>query len=238
MRLHRARRTPAGRYSVAARTHVRPRPRASRLRDGRLRVDRPPSRGRCVTVPAATRRSSSRAAPACSRRVSDFCYVPRDADGHDHERARRSLRAHGRSGERSAARALRQPPRTCPVELRGAGSVPVASATTSPRPAPSRPTGSIAVEVLTPGGNWSSYPPHKHDEERPGEAVLEEIYYFEVRGGRRSARPDPAATSASTAPTPPVRSTCSKRCRRGDAILIPHGYHGPTMAAPATTSTS
>ena len=39
----------------------------------------------------------------------------------------------------------------------------------------------IAVEVLTPGGNWSSYPPHKHDEHRPGEeSELEEIYYFEI----------------------------------------------------------
>jgi 5-deoxy-glucuronate isomerase len=34
----------------------------------------------------------------------------------------------------------------------------------------------IACEVLTPGGNWSSYPPHRHDN-------LEEIYYFEVAGG-------------------------------------------------------
>ena len=35
----------------------------------------------------------------------------------------------------------------------------------------------LACEVLTPAGNWSSYPPHKHDEDRPGESVLEEIYY-------------------------------------------------------------
>ncbi len=41
----------------------------------------------------------------------------------------------------------------------------------------------IACEVLTPGGNWSSYPPHKHDEEREGETALEEIYYFEVADG-------------------------------------------------------
>src|SRR5690606_39249079 len=35
------------------------------------------------------------------------------------------------------------------------------------------------VEVLTPGGNWSSYPPHKHDAPSDaGEQVLEEIYYF------------------------------------------------------------
>ena len=39
-----------------------------------------------------------------------------------------------------------------------------------------------AVAVLTPPGNWSSYPPHKHDEDRPGEAILEEIYYFRLQG--------------------------------------------------------
>ena len=39
----------------------------------------------------------------------------------------------------------------------------------------------IACEVLTPAGNWSSYPPHKHDEHlRDRESVLEEIYYFEM----------------------------------------------------------
>jgi 5-deoxy-glucuronate isomerase len=36
------------------------------------------------------------------------------------------------------------------------------------------------VECVTPAGNWSSWPPHKHDTARPGEAILEEIYYFEV----------------------------------------------------------
>ena len=39
----------------------------------------------------------------------------------------------------------------------------------------------LACEVLTPGGNWSSYPPHKHDEHNDVERVLEEIYYYEVR---------------------------------------------------------
>src|SRR5450756_2288053 len=40
----------------------------------------------------------------------------------------------------------------------------------------------IACEVLTPAGNWSSYPPHKHDEHlEDRESVLEEIYYFEMR---------------------------------------------------------
>src|SRR3712207_7828201 len=40
-----------------------------------------------------------------------------------------------------------------------------------------------SCEVITPGGNWSSYPPHKHDETSEVESELEEIYYFEVAPG-------------------------------------------------------
>src|SRR5271169_635393 len=47
----------------------------------------------------------------------------------------------------------------------------------------------IACEVFTPAGNWSSFPPHKHDTDRPGESVLEEIYYFEVADGPSMAVP-------------------------------------------------
>ena len=37
----------------------------------------------------------------------------------------------------------------------------------------------LICEVFTPAGNWSSYPPHKHDVDRPpGEVKLEEIYYY------------------------------------------------------------
>src|SRR6185437_14872516 len=45
----------------------------------------------------------------------------------------------------------------------------------------------LACEVITPAGNWSSYPPHKHDQDRPGEeSVLEEIYYFEIGSAANS----------------------------------------------------
>jgi 5-deoxy-glucuronate isomerase len=87
----------------------------------------------------------------------------------------------------------------------------------------------IAVEVLTPGGNWSSYPPHKHDEDRPGEeSVLEEIYYFEVADG-----PDGAGLAYHRVygtPDRPIDLTAE--VRSGDAVLVPHGWHGPSMAAP------
>ena len=39
----------------------------------------------------------------------------------------------------------------------------------------------LVVEVYTPAGNWSSYPPHKHDVHNPpGEVDLEEIYYYRI----------------------------------------------------------
>ena len=87
----------------------------------------------------------------------------------------------------------------------------------------------ISVEVLTPGGNWSSYPPHKHDEARPGEAVLEEIYYFEVSGGAPAGQPGPGGYQRvySTDPARP-RSTCSRRC----PPATPFSSRTGTMARP------
>jgi 5-deoxy-glucuronate isomerase len=79
----------------------------------------------------------------------------------------------------------------------------------------------IACEVLTPAGNWSSYPPHKHDTERPGESVLEEIYYFEVADG-------PAGPGMGYLKAAAVLA----EVRTGDVVLIPHGFHGPAMATP------
>jgi 5-deoxy-glucuronate isomerase len=83
----------------------------------------------------------------------------------------------------------------------------------------------IVVEVLTPGGNWSSYPPHKHDEVRPDETALEEIYYFEVaRGGVGYQR------VYASSPDRPIDVLAE--VRTGDVVLVPHGWHGPSMAAP------
>ena len=86
----------------------------------------------------------------------------------------------------------------------------------------------IAVEVLTPGGNWGSYPPHKHDEIREGETELEEIYHYVVADGPTGPglayqhiygtadRPIDLLTAVAT----------------GDTVLVPHGWHRPAMAAP------
>ena len=86
----------------------------------------------------------------------------------------------------------------------------------------------IAVEVITPGGNWSSYPPHKHDVEAPGETVLEEIYYYEIADGPKG--PGLGYQRVYGTPDRPVDLLVEVRSQ--DVVLIPHGWHGPSMAAP------
>ncbi|MGW3728847.1 5-deoxy-glucuronate isomerase [Streptomyces sp. NPDC000851] len=84
----------------------------------------------------------------------------------------------------------------------------------------------LVCEVLTPGGNWSSYPPHKHDEARPGEeSELEEIYYFQVADENGFGYQRVYGTEDR-----PIDVLAE--IRSGDTVLIPHGWHGPSIAAP------
>jgi len=83
----------------------------------------------------------------------------------------------------------------------------------------------IACEVITPGGNWSSYPPHKHDDASNGvEAELEEIYYFRVEGPHGMA----AHRTYDLTEGWDVTVTIGD----GDVFLVPRGFHGPCMASP------
>jgi 5-deoxy-glucuronate isomerase len=84
----------------------------------------------------------------------------------------------------------------------------------------------IVVEVLTPGGNWSSYPPHKHDEQRTDEVELEEVYYFEIGGA------DGLGYQRVYSSGPDRQIDVCAEVRDGDVVLVPYGYHGPSMAAP------
>jgi len=113
------------------------------------------------------------------------------------------------------------------VELRGAGasSREVRNFATPDAFAADR---LIAVEVITPGGNWSSYPPHKHDEDRPGETILEEIYYFEIAAG--PGGPGFGYQRVYGSAERPI--DVLEEVHDGDIVLIPHGWHGPAMAAP------
>lgn len=115
-----------------------------------------------------------------------------------------------------------------PVELRGAGQA-SRQVNNFGTPGVLEADRLIACEVLTPGGNWSSYPPHKHDEERAGEETrLEEIYYFEVADGPSS----PGLGFQRVYGHDDAEIDVLTEVRTGDAVLIPHGWHGPSIAAP------
>jgi len=156
-------------------------------------------------------------------RVTDFAYVPRDA----------TVTVTSASGGRFAfpsARCERRLParygaaEDVQVEVRGAG-VSSRQVNNFCSADAFEADKLIAVEVLTPGGNWSSYPPHKHDEAREGESVLEEIYYFEVAAPEGLAYQRVYGTQER-----PIDVLAE--VRSGDVVLIPHGWHGPSMTAP------
>jgi 5-deoxy-glucuronate isomerase len=87
----------------------------------------------------------------------------------------------------------------------------------------------IACEVITPAGNWSSYPAHKHDEASETESVLEEIYYFEIAGGPKG---EPGFGFMRTSSSPGHDIDLLEEVHDRDAVLVPYGWHGPCVAAP------
>lgn len=120
-----------------------------------------------------------------------------------------------------------------PVELRGAGNC-SRQVHNFGTPAALEADRFIVCEVITPAGNWSSYPPHKHDEEKEGETSLEEIYYFETQ--LAAGMPAPAATDpigyARVYASDERPIDVNTEVRTGDVVLVPYGWHGPAMAAP------
>ncbi|WP_053227003.1 5-deoxy-glucuronate isomerase [Solirubrobacter soli] len=156
--------------------------------------------------------------------VTDFLYVPHDAHVEvASPGGGRFAIPSSRTDRRLEVRYV--PAEDVPIEVRGAGHA-TRQVNNFCAPDAFEADRLIAVEVLTPGGNWSSYPPHKHDEDIPGvETALEEIYYFEVAdGGFGYQRVYGSGPGREIDITAEVRS--------GDTIVMPHGYHGPSMAAP------
>ena len=83
----------------------------------------------------------------------------------------------------------------------------------------------LVVEVFTPAGNWSSYPPHKHDvDDPPGEVVLEEVYYY------RTQSEPPGAFAVQRLYSPQYGTDVTETVRDGDIMLVPHGYHTTAAA--------
>ncbi len=82
----------------------------------------------------------------------------------------------------------------------------------------------IVIEVYTPGGNWSSYPPHKHDvHDPPREVDLDEIYYYRIQ------QPEGFAFQHLYSADHAGEQTLKPR--DGDAVLVHSGYH-PVVAGP------
>jgi 5-deoxy-glucuronate isomerase len=80
----------------------------------------------------------------------------------------------------------------------------------------------MLVEVYTPGGNWSSFPPHKHDVHAPpGEVDLDEIYYYRMR--------QPAAYAHQRLYTKDGRRDVTLTVHDGDLVMVRDGYH-PVVA--------
>jgi 5-deoxy-glucuronate isomerase len=180
-----------------------------------------------VTVTAGAESAHLRGRPDVFTSPTDFAYVPTGTEA----------RLHSASGGRFAvcgARTDRQLPfRRVPaeevsVELRGAGrsSRLVRNFAT----ADAFDAGAvIACEVVTPSGNWSSYPAHKHDEQTDNESQLEEIYYFEIAPGPEG---EPGFGFHQTTSSPAGEIEVLAEVRTGDTALVPFGWHGPCVAAP------
>lgn len=91
----------------------------------------------------------------------------------------------------------------------------------------------VVVEVYTPSGNWSSYPPHKHDVHRVDEngklleADLEEIYFYKIN--------PPEGFAYQRVYTADGRRDELMLVRNNQLVLSPEGYH-PVVSAPGYTT--
>ena len=92
----------------------------------------------------------------------------------------------------------------------------------------------MAVELVTPDGNWSSFPPHRHDYIPGSPAHNEEIYYFRI-GKEKSAHGNSEGWGfhrTYSAPNDPEFFDDAISVRDGDIYLVPRGFHGPCVAMP------
>jgi 5-deoxy-glucuronate isomerase len=161
---------------------------------------------------------------------SDFAYLPLESSA--------TLSSeHGCRLALPSARATRRlppaygPAARVPVEIRGAGAATrQLNNFCDPHTFPADKL--VAVECITPSGNWSSWPPHKHDTVGSGEAVLEEIYYFEVAPVGTSPRRMGDGFAVHRLYTADGEIDLCEEVRQGDVVLIPRGYHGPSVTAP------
>lgn len=170
-------------------------------------------------------------------RVSDFLYVGRDSTV--------GLSAPGGGGVAlpSARCERRLPPRYGPaedvaVEVRGAGPATRQVTNFASPDAWAHADKLMCVELLTPDGNWSSYPPHKHDDSTECPVNNEELYYFRIgHAGSTDVAPDGFGLHRTYTGDRPDLDDADVVDDHvvvgdGDVYVIPRGYHGPCVAAP------
>jgi len=189
-----------------------------------------PLSGGGLTVEVDERRFELQGRSTVFSRVTDWAYVPMDAE-------LRLTSAEGAELALASARAsVRLEPMSVPaeavaIEIRGAGA---ATRQVNNFLTPEAFEGAeklICCELLTPDGNWSSYPPHKHDDTDGSPVWNEEIYYFRIG---RTATVDyaPEGYGVHRTYTDDGTIDATVTVRDGDAFLVPRGYHGPCVAAP------
>ena len=163
--------------------------------------------------------------------VTDTAYLPINSAGPAEQPGRRHHRAARCPGRPRAAVPVPAGVAAVDVSLRGSGS--------RTRQVNNFGMGTgmecvkmLATEVLTPASNWSSYPPHKHDENNGTETELEEIYYYRFASAAPAEQTAPAQAKAvgyqrvyGTAERP---IEVLEEVTDGDTVLIPHGWHGPS----------
>lgn len=162
--------------------------------------------------------------------VSDFVYVGRDS----------SFSIVSTSGGEVALASSRCERRLPPahgaaedvaVEVRGGGQATRQITNFMSPEAWSHADKLMCVEVYTPDGNWSSYPPHKHDDSPECEVNNEEIYYFRI-GDAGTTDYSVAGFGMHRTYTGDGEIDENVAVRDGDVFLVPKGYHGPCIAAP------
>lgn len=169
--------------------------------------------------------------------VSDFAYVGRDSV------VTLTSAAGAEVALPSARCATRRPPAygpaaDVPVEVRGAGPATRQVTNFGVPGVWDHAEKLVCCELITPPGNWSSYPPHKHDSTEPCPVVNEEIYYYRIAGadqvtpsrdgfGLHRTYTGPEHVAAGLTPLDE-----SLEVRDHDVVLVPYGYHGPCVAAP------
>ena len=89
----------------------------------------------------------------------------------------------------------------------------------------------LVCEVLTPGGNWSSWPPHRHDGIAGCEFTNEEIYYFQI-GTNQSDHGSETGHGFFKVYSYDGKIDETMTIKDRDLVIVPHGYHGPSIAAP------